>query len=321
MIEISNLSYAHGNSAVFDGASFKVNNGRIYGIYGEKGSGKSTLLALLAGAILPDEGSVRINGFDTAREELSAKRCVGYFPQNARFYAETIVYELLAFVADAKGVNPERRFLHVHQIMEELELEELRDRLISKLSPLDAALLGLAQALVGSPEILLLDAPTEGLSRFEAQQIRAHVRELLQGGKTVFFASASPIEIVELCDEVLILQNGEILPATPLTELLQGTYLTLEAASDAAALEHTLAESGQVAACRRLPSSDKNTLRYALKTTAHATKDSVEEFLKNAGIDLLSVSEEEPSDAEYALRQAAGTAKTKTEKTEEEAEA
>ena len=308
MIEINNLSIAYGNVAVFKNAALKVGNGKIYGVYGKTGCGKSTLLSLLAGVTMPDSGSVRINGFDTARETVSAKRCIGYCPQYIRFDGTLTVYELLTFAADAKGVDPDRRFLHVHQIIEELALDGLRDRLISRLTPLEYCRLGLAQALVGSSEILLLDEPTQGMSRSEGRELRAYIRTLAEKGKTVFYASSEAIEINDVSDEVLILKDHTVLPATPLSELLHGQQLTLEVTGEAKKIEDALAASGMILACRPL-ARERETLRYSLKTTQKTSAQALCGYLVDAGIHTLSVTEEALCEEESALRRAAGTLK------------
>ncbi len=221
MIEIVNLSYAHRGQPILERTSFKLPNGRVYGIFGAKGSGKSTLLALLSGAAPLQSGSVRINGFDVEKAPLKARRCIGYFPQSAEFYKDVTVFEFLSFVASVKNVREDRKFIHVHEIMELLDLTEIRDRLLSKLALLDLRLVGLAQALVGNPEILILDDPTEDLSVSEAAEICEAVRSLAKNGKTVFFASSVASEILSLCDETMLMESGRLSPSTPTKELLE----------------------------------------------------------------------------------------------------
>lgn len=222
MIEIVNLSYAHRGQPILEPASFKLPNGCVYGVFGAKGAGKSTLFALLSGAVPLQSGSVRINGFDVEKNPLKARRCIGYFPQSAEFYKDVTVFELLGFVASIKNVREDRKFIHVHEIMELLDLTEIRDRLLSKLAPLDLRLVGLAQALVGNPEILILDDPTEGLSVSEATEICKAIRSFANNGKTVFFASSVPSEILSVCDETMLLENGRLSPSVPTKELLEG---------------------------------------------------------------------------------------------------
>ena len=231
MIEIGKLTYAYKGRTVLKDASFKVNNGKIYGIFGLKASGKSTLLSLMAGAREAQEGVIRINGFDLRREPIPAKRCLGYCPQNASFYPSMTVYELLDLVAAAKAVREDRRFIAVHELMETYALEELRDRRLSRLTPAQAFRLKLAQALVGGSEIILLDAPTEGLSYSDAREARELIRELAEKGKTVFLATASAEEVAELAHEIMLLRNGSLSAPVTAEELL-AEYRLLECSSE-----------------------------------------------------------------------------------------
>ena len=210
MIEVGGLTYAYRGKTVLKNASMRVGNGKIYVIFGLKKSGKSTLLSLMAGARELQSGVVRINGFDLLKESVSAKKCLGYCPQGTAFYPSMTVYELLDFVAQAKAVREDQRFIRVHELMESYGLEELKDRRIAALDAMELFRLGLAQALVGGSEILLLDNPIKGLSYTDAAQARLLIRALTEKGKTVFFATASAREALELADEIFLLRAGRL---------------------------------------------------------------------------------------------------------------
>ena len=327
MIEVSHLSYAYGSSEVLTNVGFKVNNGKIYGIYGGKGSGKSTLLALLSGALSLQSGKVRINGFDLAREPVPAKRCIGYLPQNIRFYPDMTPYELLDFVAAARAVRDDRRFLHVHEILEFLELGELRNRPLNRLTPVQLRRVGLGQALVGAPEILLLDAPAQGLVASESREIRACIREIAEKGRTVFLATAAPIEILELCHEVCLLNNGVLEAPTPVEELLTGASLLLCVRGDRSGIAEQLSAMGEVLSCRILPAQsagDDGAVALRLRTAERGITARVVQLLTQAGFEVLRAEEETPGEAELALRKSAAgmtggfTAPTRAEKEETE---
>ncbi len=213
MIELGNVTYAYGDRTVLRNVSLKVANGKIYGVYGTEGTGKSTLLSLMAGARELQEGFVRINGFDLQKEPLKAKGCVGYCPQDAAFYPDMTVYELLDFVSGVRGVREERRFVRIHERMEQYGLDGVRNRRIGRLSPMELFSLNLAQALVGGGEILLLDSPTGELSDAEATLARQMISELKENGKTVFLATDSADEMEALADEIRILRDGELIAA------------------------------------------------------------------------------------------------------------
>ena len=304
MIEVSNLMHAYGKKAALDQVSFKVTNGKIYGVFGAKGAGKSTLLALLAGALHPTQGHLRINGFDTVTEHRAAAKCVGYAPDSIGFYGNMTVYELLDFTADAKGVRDDRRFIHVHEIMEQTGLEPIRDRLISRLSKLDRKCLNLAQALVGSPEILLLDEPTAGLSDSESKMILELIDELAQNEKTVFLASSTPREILALCSDVILLNQGKAEVPAPLSELLNGKCYDLAVKGARAEIEELLSRVEGAISCRRLASEEKALLRYAVKGEGDGFSAALTAIFEEAGIPLEDLHEVAPSDAETALREA-----------------
>ncbi len=225
MIEVVSLSHAIGGQTVLEDVSFKLPNGHIYGIFGEPGAGKSTLLSLLSGADSATSGCIRINGFDIEKDPIRARRCIGYFPQSVQFYQDMTVFEFLNFVASVKNVREERKFLHVHEIMDLLDLSEIRDRLLSKLAELDLRLIGLAQALIGNPEILILDEPTDGLSLAESTELCETIAAIAEKRKTVFFASSVASDLLSLCEETMLLEDGHLSEPTPTQELLEELYV------------------------------------------------------------------------------------------------
>lgn len=220
MIEVGGLTYAYRGKTVLNNASMRVSNGKIYVIFGLKKSGKSTLLSLMAGARELQRGVVRINGFDLSKEPVSAKKSLGYCPQWAAYYPSMTVYELLDFVAQAKAVREDQRFIRVHELMESYGLEEIRDRRILSLGAMELFRLSLAQALVGGSEILLLDAPTKGLSHPEAAEARRLIRSLTEKGKTVFLATSSAQEALELADGIFLLRKGSLSAPVDRDELI-----------------------------------------------------------------------------------------------------
>ncbi len=228
MIELGKITYAYGNNAVLRDVSLKVANGKIYGIFGKEGVGKGTLLSLMAGARELQTGVVRINGFDLQKEPIKAKRCLGYCPRNAVFYPDMTVYELLDFAASVNGVREDRRFIRIHEWMEQYGLDGARNHRIGGLAPMELFRLKLVQALVGEAEILLLDSPMDGLSKSDAESALEMIRELKEKGKTVFLATASANEVAALADEIWILKDGELTAAESVSECFDEEPLTAE---------------------------------------------------------------------------------------------
>lgn len=304
MIEISNLSYSYKGRQVLDRVSFKINNGRRYGIYGGTGSGKSTLLALLSGGLTPQSGNIRINGFDMRREPVSARRCVGYLPQAISFYKSMTPYELLDFIASARGVHDNRRFLHVHETLEFTGLNDLRNHPISRLSTAELRRLGVAQTLIGNPEILLLDAPTEGLSTSEARELRGLIREIAGSGKTLILASSVPSEILDLCEDIFLLESCRLSALTPIAELVQGVTVSLQVRGNRSGIQQALAKNGNIFSCNTISDTgDEMVLRLRVKRTG--LTDAIAQSLLAAGFTVCKIEEEEPGEAERALRKSA----------------
>ena len=224
MIEIRNLTKVYGDRTAVDDLNVKINNGKIYGLLGPNGAGKSTTLNMMTGCLAPTSGTVRINGFDIFDEPLKAKKCIGYLPEIPPLYGELTPYEYLRFVVDAKGVSYERAHRQVREVMELTQIDGMRDRLIKKLSKGCRRRVGIAQALLGNPDIIILDEPTVGLDPKQITEIRGLIRKLAET-KTVIISSPILAEISELCDHVLIIANGKLVANAPIKELQAGATL------------------------------------------------------------------------------------------------
>lgn len=218
MIEVKNLTKAYGTRVAVDGISFQIHNGRVYGLLGPNGAGKSTTMNMLAGCLAPTSGKVKINGFDMQSDPLKAKRYVGYLPEIPPLYEDMTPLEYLSFVAEAKGVAYERGVRQVNEVLELLRLRSVQNRLIRHLSKGNRQRIGIAQALLGNPDIIILDEPTVGLDPAQITEIRALVRKLGEK-KTVIVSSHLLSEIEELCDHVLILSSGKLIANAPIEEL------------------------------------------------------------------------------------------------------
>lgn len=218
MIEVKNLTKRYGDHLAVDGLSFKINNGKIYGLLGPNGAGKSTTMNMMTGCLAPTAGSVKINGFDMFSEPLRAKRCIGYLPELPPVYGDLTPSEFLRFVADAKGVPYNRAIRQVHEAMELTHIEHMQNRLIKNLSKGYRQRVGIASALLGNPDIIILDEPTVGLDPKQIAEIRELIRVLGQT-RTVIISSHILSEIEELCDHVLIISKGRLIANSPIEEL------------------------------------------------------------------------------------------------------
>lgn len=217
MVEVKHLSGGIDKHSAIRDVSFKLPNGAIYGIYDASSEYASSLLALMSGACIPHDGKVLINGFDMQKETQKAKKCTGYLPCNLLPDSELTVSEYLMFIADAKNLSYERTVRYVQELLDLTDLSAHKDRLISSLSFGERRIVGILQALIGNPEILLLDSPSVGTTPRDAQRIRALISHVAQN-KTVFLCERSLSDLGEICSEIIILSNGVLQAVAPSAE-------------------------------------------------------------------------------------------------------
>ena len=209
MIEVQNLTKVYGANKALDNVSFKIRNGHIYGLLGPNGAGKSTTMNIIAGCLAPTDGTVLINGYDVCDQPIEAKRQIGYLPEQPPLFGDMTPYEYLCFVAEAKGVASDVLERQVKEAMTVTDILSVKNRLIRNLSKGYRQRVGIAQAMLGTPDIIILDEPTVGLDPQQLTEIRALIRKL--GHKqTVIVSSHILSEISELCDHVIILSEGRV---------------------------------------------------------------------------------------------------------------
>ena len=209
LIEVRDLKQYYRGGYALDGVSFKLKNGGIYGVYDADGKSAHVLFALLSGALLPDAGWVRVNGLDTVKDPVASRRTVGYVPADAEAYADMTVEEYMTLIADAKGLDFELSAREVQEILDAVELRTKRHTLCVYLSAGERRRLALAQALLGSPEFILLEDPFKNLADRDVYDMFDRVLGL-GDGKTVF-VSAAPSMLSTLAQEVLVLRDGKLL--------------------------------------------------------------------------------------------------------------
>ena len=218
MIEVSHLTKKYGGHLAVDDVSFTVEDGRIYGLLGPNGAGKSTIMNILTGYLSATSGQVTVAGHPLPEEADEAKACVGYLPEQPPLYPEMTVGEYLNFVAELKKVPRAQRKEQVLRAARRTGLEKVLPRLIRSLSKGYKQRVGIAQALLGSPKIIILDEPTVGLDPAQVIEIRKLIREL---GKahTVILSSHILSEVQAVCQQVLILSKGKLAASGTLQEL------------------------------------------------------------------------------------------------------
>lgn len=218
MIEVSHLTKKYGHRLAVEDVSFAVADGGICGLLGPNGAGKSTIMNILTGYLSATSGQVAVAGHPLPEEADAAKKCVGYLPEQPPLYPEMTVQEYLDFAAELKGVKKAERKEQVRSAARRTGLEKVLSRLIRSLSKGYRQRVGIAQALLGSPKLIILDEPTVGLDPAQVIEIRKLIRELGQA-HTVILSSHILSEVQAVCQQVLILSKGRLAASGSLQEL------------------------------------------------------------------------------------------------------
>lgn len=209
MIEVKNVTKKYSNFTAVDNITFNVKDGEVVGLLGQNGAGKSTTMNMITGFIEPTEGTIIVNGFDIMKKSLKAKKQIGYMPENVPLYPELTVKEFVSYMAELKLVGRKERKQEVENAIKETGLEEVKNKLIRNLSRGYKQRVSMAGALVGNPEVLILDEPTVGLDPKQIIEIRNLIKNL--GKKhTVILSSHILSEISQICERVVILNKGKI---------------------------------------------------------------------------------------------------------------
>jgi ABC-2 type transport system ATP-binding protein len=209
MIEITNLSKRYGAYLAVDDLTFSVAPGEVLGFLGANGAGKSTTMRMIAGFISPSAGRVAVCGHDIERDAVAAKRCMGYLPEGAPSYGEMRVAEFLDFVADIRGLKGSLRRARRATVIERLGLSEVQGQIVETLSKGYRRRVGLAQALIHDPRVLILDEPTDGLDPNQKHEVRRLINELGKD-KLVIVSTHILEEVHEVCSRAIIISEGRI---------------------------------------------------------------------------------------------------------------
>ena len=218
MIEVRDLVKQYGNRLAVDHLSFTVPDGQIFGFLGPNGAGKSTTMNLMTGYLGPTSGEILVDGFSVTKEPEKAKRCIGYLPELPPLYMDMTVDEYLRFAAQLKKVPKSEREAQVDRVAEMTGVDQVLGRLIRNLSKGYRQRVGLAQALLGFPKVLILDEPTVGLDPKQILELRTLIRQLAQED-TVILSSHILSEVQEVCDHLLIIHHGKKVAAGEPAEL------------------------------------------------------------------------------------------------------
>lgn len=209
MITVSNLTKKYGDKTALDNVSFDVRDGEVLGFLGPNGAGKSTTMNIITGYISYTDGSVTVDGFDILENPIEVKKRIGYLPEIPPLYVDMTVYAYLEFIYELKKIKTDSRDRHIQDIINLVKVDDVKSRKIGNLSKGYRQRVGLAGALIGDPDVLILDEPTVGLDPKQIIEIRNVIKELGKK-KTIILSSHILSEISAVCDRVIIINNGKL---------------------------------------------------------------------------------------------------------------
>lgn len=262
MIEVSHLTKRYGNHLALSDLSFTIPNGQIYGLLGPNGAGKSTTMNILTGCLAATSGEVRIDGVDIFEDPMAAKRHLGYLPEQPPVYMDRTPWEYLRFVARAKGVKNLAQ--EVDRVMDLTQIADVRDRLIRNLSKGYRQRVGIAQAILGDPDIIILDEPTVGLDPRQITEIRELIQKLGEN-KTVILSSHILGEVQAVCERLLILSKGKLVacdtPANLEKQMSSASALEIDVCASKEQAEKLLSRLPNVQSYRSKGTADRCQIR------------------------------------------------------------
>lgn len=232
MIELKNVTKRFGNKTAVDSISFEVKKGEIIGFLGPNAAGKTTTMRIITGFFAPTEGEVTVAGIDIMKEPLRAREKTGYMPENVPMYKDLTVYDYLDFIAGIKGVANGEKSAGIAKVMAETGLDNVQKTIISKLSKGYKQRVGLAQAIINNPEVLVLDEPTVGLDPKQIREIRDLIKGM-RGERTIILSTHILPEVAMTCDRVIVINEGKIIAQDEVKNLTgrsdPGIYVEVEA--------------------------------------------------------------------------------------------
>ena len=245
MVTVENLTKKYGDFTAVSDLSFEIGEGGVYGFLGPNGAGKSTTMNIMTGCLSATDGHVRIDGHDIFDEPDKAKRLIGYLPEQPPLYMNETPAEYLRFVGEAKGIRGQKLAEQIEEVIRQTRIEDVKDKLISKLSKGYKQRVGIAQALLGNPKVIILDEPTVGLDPIQIIEIRDLIKQMGQE-HTVILSSHILSEVQTICEKVLIIAKGKLIafdaPEKLENHLLSSNQITFLAEAEREEVDSILEE-------------------------------------------------------------------------------
>lgn len=275
MITVEHLTKYYGDFRAVNDLSFEIGEGQVYGFLGPNGAGKSTTMNIMTGCLSATAGCIKINGYDIFEEPEQAKRQIGYLPEQPPLYMNETPVEYLKFVGEAKGLKGEELHRQIEEVIKLTKIEQVKHRLISALSKGYRQRVGIAQALLGNPQVIILDEPTVGLDPIQIIEIRDLIKEL--GKKhTVILSSHILSEVQAICEKVLIISKGQLVafdaPENLEKLMIASQDISFVAEAEKEETEKILRSVIHISECEFDEMDDQTTL-VKVKTEAENTTD------------------------------------------------
>lgn len=283
MIEVENIKKSYGKIIAINNVSFKVNDGEIMGLLGSNGAGKTTTLNIISGYSEPEKGRVLINGIDLEKNGKKARQEIGYMPENIPLYQDLTVNEYLDFICDLKKVKKQDKENEIEEIIKKAKLESVRDRLIKNISRGYKQRVSFAGAMVGNPNVVILDEPTVGLDPTQIKEIRDLIKSLKKD-HCVIFSSHILSEVQNICDKVVIIDNGEIIAQGTPDELENGNSkivsINIIVERDSDKISNIKNEIDSIVSIGKICENDDGSVEYEIKAKEDIRKELFDKLYK-----------------------------------------
>lgn len=299
MIEVTDLSRRYGDFLAVNRVNFSIRPGEIVGLLGHNGAGKTTIMKMLTGFLEPTSGTIRIDGRDLQTHSIDLRAQLGYLPESPPTYPEMSVYDYLDFAAQLKGMNGQDREKAVIDAINKTDLADKATSTISTLSRGYRQRVGVAQAMLNQPRVLILDEPTNGLDPTQIEHMRELIRSLREHS-TVILSTHIMQEVSAMCDRVLMIRRGELALDTTLADLQQSNTLVLKTSAEAGRIQEVLSSS----ALESVQPTGQNTYRLTLEqpVLSEEITSGLVRTLVEAGVPIASI-QPEVRDLESVFRE------------------
>ncbi len=265
MLKVEDLTRSYGDFKAVDGVSFEIQRGEVVGLLGHNGAGKTTIMKALTGFLEPSAGRITIEGYDLATQRRAAQRLIGYLPENCPVYPDMTVIDFLEYQAGMHGIPEEQRLAAVRHAIAHTELEAKAADLIGTLSRGYRQRVGVAQAILHTPSVLILDEPTNGLDPTQIQHMRSLIRKLALNA-IVLLSTHILHEVEAMCDRVLIIRNGKLALDARLGDLNTTQHLVVDADAEPEKIRSLIKDIHGIRGIRSLPGASDGRHQYAMET-------------------------------------------------------